>query len=107
MQECKIEHPVLNGFAVHPSPGGPAGQPAGAEAVANQAKGEERKLYMDPKVIDPFKLMEPNLRVLRDNMKLLVTTDNPLLQKVSRTLRHLFGPWAGLRTERSSLERSV
>jgi hypothetical protein len=55
--------------------GNSAGVPGGSGG------GSARAMYMDPNVIDPFKLMEPQLRSLSESIKLLVQSDNPVLDK--------------------------
>jgi len=50
--------------------------------MANLATATARQ-YMDPNVIDPFKLMKPQLKDLTESIKLLTHVDNPLLQKVA------------------------
>ncbi len=58
----------------------PATGPGVLSGMANLAAATARQ-YMDPNVIDPFKLMKPQLKDLTESIKLLTHVDNPLLQK--------------------------
>jgi hypothetical protein len=88
LKKCDIELPGRNTFDIHAK----SSHQLSAErqeiektdnANENEINGGASKaMYMDPNVIDPFKLMEPQLRAMKESVKLLVTSDNPVLQKV-------------------------
>ena len=51
-----------------------------AGAVASMSGGQ----HLAGKVIDPFRLMEPQLKTLTENLREMVATDNPVLHTVAR-----------------------
>jgi hypothetical protein len=74
----------LNGFHVNGSELKTEAQGLNGSAAISPSVnggGTTRAMYMDPNVIDPFKLMEPQLRSLSESIKLLVQSDNPVLHK--------------------------
>lgn len=107
--QCKIPHVSMDVFTLQEVAHAPTPQPAlkgyaakdgyAADGVSGVAVGipscdssvsgggmdasgtNKRAMYMDPNVIDPFKLMEPQLRALSESIKLLVQSDNPVLHK--------------------------
>lgn len=85
--KCDIELPGRNTFDIHAKSSHQLSverqeieNPSSSDA--NDVTGANKAMYMDPNVIDPFKLMEPQLRAMKESVKLLVTSDNPILQKV-------------------------
>ncbi len=87
MRKCDIDLPTRNTFDLHAKSNhhlstDRAIDPNNETGInGDVANGTEKTMYMDPNVIDPFKLMEPQLRAMKDSVKLLVTADNPVLQK--------------------------
>ena len=51
-----------------------------AGAMASISAGH----HLAGKVIDPFRLMEPQLKTLTENLRQMVTTDNNVLHNISR-----------------------
>ena len=92
--KCDIELPGRNTFDIHTKSNHQlsverhTGDTIPANVNENDLNGESKAVYMDPNVVDPFKLMEPQLRAMKESVKLLVTADNPLLQKVQSKISH-------------------
>jgi hypothetical protein len=89
LRKCEIDLPTRNTFDLHAKSShqlstdreSDVNNANGINGNGNTVNGTEKTMYMDPNVIDPFKLMEPQLRAMKDSVKLLVTSDNPVLQK--------------------------
>jgi hypothetical protein len=93
LNKCKIELPSRNTFEAHAVPDVQHNsETKDLTGTFNGYAPADKAMYMDPNVIDPFKLMEPQLRAMTESVKLLVTTDNPILHKVRVSIEPSLGP---------------
>eukprot|EP00960_Hanusia_phi_P050548 760282-Hanusia_phi.AAC.2 len=100
LSKCNAERRVSNGFDLHASKAqihtGSKSAPEPSKKIGNVADVSIRSVmasaagaaalggHLAGKVIDPFRLMEPQLRSLTENLKTLASADNKVLDTVSR-----------------------
>ena len=100
LSKCNLERRVSNGFDLHGNKShihtGSKSAPEPSKKLGNAADVSIRSVmasaagaaalggHLAGKVIDPFRLMEPQLRSLTENLKTLASADNKVLDTVSR-----------------------